>query len=163
MPGSARGAVPLQLQIERSAMPKPLRVALVGFLAGVLAVLTFHQAMIGLLHLGGWLPNGPFPMRPVPPLGVPLVASLAFWGGVWGMLAAAVVAARPGWPPVLVGVIVGAVLCVLAGFTIVAALRGQPLMGGYDVARWWRSIAINGTFGLGLGLFLAGARRFVRA
>ncbi len=136
-----------------------LRTALLGFVAGALAVLVFHQGVVGLLHLAGLLPNAPFPMRPVPPLGVPQVVSLAFWGGVWGILVAAIVASRPGWPPSLVGLAVGALGCVLVGFTLVAALRGQPLLGGMDPARWWRSIVINGAYGWGTGLILAGARR----
>jgi hypothetical protein len=136
-----------------------LRAALVGFAAGVLAVLVFHQGMVALLHLAGLVPNPPFPTRAVPPLGLPQIVSMAFWGGVWGILAAAIVAARPGWPPVLVGLLVGAVGCVLVGFTLVAALRGQPLMAGFDLNRWWRSLAINGAFGLGVGLLLVAARR----
>lgn len=139
-----------------------MRVAGLGFLAGVLGVLVFHQGMVGLLHLLGAVPNPPFQMRPVPPLGVPQFVSACFWGGVWGVVAAAIVAARPGWPPVLVGLAIGAVACVLVGFTLVAGLRGQPLMGAMDPARWWRSVVINGSFGLGVGLVLWGVRRAVR-
>lgn len=138
---------------------KAVRIVPVGFVAGVLAVLVFHQGMVGLLHLAGALPNPPFQLRPVAPLGVPQLVSACFWGGLWGIAAAAIVAARPGWSPVLVGLAVGAVGCVLVGYTIVAGLRGQPLMGGMDPSRWWRSVAINGAFGLGLGLLLLGARR----
>lgn len=136
-----------------------LRTVLVGFAAGVLAVLVFHQGMVGLLHLAGVVPNPPFPMRAVAPFGLPQIASMAFWGGIWGIVAAAILVARPDWPPVLVGLLVGAVGCVLVGFTLVAALRGQPMMAGFDLNRWWRSIAINGAFGLGVGLLLVVARR----
>lgn len=136
-----------------------LRVGLIGFSAGVLGVLLFHQGMVGLLHLLGVLPNAPYQMRPVPPLGVPQLVSACFWGGLWGILAAAIVAARPGWPPVLVGLAVGAVACVLVGFTVVATLRGQPPMGAMDLSRWWRSVLINGSFGLGVGLVLRMAGR----
>jgi len=139
-----------------------LRVGLIGFSAGVLGVLVFHQGMVGLLHLLGALPNPPYQMRPLPPFGVPQLASACFWGGLWGILAAAVVAARPGWPPILVGLAVGAVACVLVGFTVVAALRGQPMMGAMDPSRWWRSVLINGAFGLGVGAVLWGARRLGR-
>jgi hypothetical protein len=68
-------------------------------------------------------------------------------------------AARPGWPPVPVGLLVGGVACVLVGFTLVTGLRGQPLMAGFDLSRWWRSIAINGAFGAGVGILLVVARR----
>ncbi|WP_232479113.1 hypothetical protein [Roseomonas rosulenta] len=136
-----------------------LRTALVGFAAGALSVLVFHQGTVALLHLAGLVPNAPFQLRPVPPLGVPQLGSIAFWGGVWGIVIAAILAARPGWPPMLVGLLVGAVGCVLVGFTVVAALRGQPLMGGFDPGRWWRSMLINGAFGWGVGVLLVVARR----
>jgi hypothetical protein len=137
----------------------PVRVIPVGFVAGVLAVLLFHQGMVGLLNLLGALPNPPFQLRPLPPFGVPQLVSACFWGGVWGIVAAAIAAARPGWSPIWIGLAVGGVACVLVGFTIVAGLRGQPLMAGMEPGRWWRSVAINGTYGLGLGLFLLVARR----
>ncbi|MBW8268458.1 hypothetical protein [Caldovatus aquaticus] len=132
---------------------------MLGFAAGFLSVLVFHQGAIWLLHAAGVLANAPFPLRPVPPLGVPQIYSLAFWGGVWGVAVAAILWMRPAWNPVLVGFLVGAVACVLAGFTVVAALRGQPLMGGWDPNRWWRSTVINGAWGLGTGVLLLPFRR----
>ena len=127
---------------------------LLGFVAGFISVLVFHQAVIWLLNAAGLLPNPPFPMRPVPPLNVPQIYSFAFWGGVWGVVIAAIHRARPSWNVALVGLLVGAIGCVLVSFTVVAGLRGQPLMGGWDMSRWWRSILINGAFGLGTGLLL---------
>ncbi len=133
----------------------PTRTLLLGFVAGFLAVLTFHQATIWLMGQAGLLPaGGAWNMSPVPPFGVPRVLSLAFWGGVWGMVMGAILLARPRASPIAVGLFVGAVLCVLAGFTIVAALRGQPMWGGGDIQRWWRSILINGIYGIGAGIFL---------
>ena len=46
--------------------------------------------MLGLLHLIGLTAGQPYAFRPVPPLGVPAVLSAAFWGGVWGIVFAAV-------------------------------------------------------------------------
>jgi hypothetical protein len=139
-----------------------LRTALVGFAAGALSVLVFHQGTVALMHLAG-LANPPFPLRAVPPFGLPQLVSLAFWGGVWGVVIAAILAVRPSWPPLLVGLLVGGVGCVLVGFTLVAALRGQPLMAGFDYNRWWRSVLINGAFGWGVGVLLLAARRVIRA
>jgi hypothetical protein len=141
---------------------RAVRVIPVGFVVGVLAVLVFHQGMVGLLHAMGALPSGPFQLRPLPPFGAPALVSACFWGGLWGIVAAAIVAARPGWSPVLVGLAIGAVGCVVVGFTLVAGLKGQPLFAGMDPSRWWRSVAINGAFGLGVGVFLTVARRLGR-
>jgi len=58
-----------------------------GFLAGFLAVLTVHQAVIAAGGALGFLPGATgWSMRPVPPLGIPQLLSLAFWGGIWGIL-----------------------------------------------------------------------------
>ena len=55
-----------------------------AFTGGFLATLIFHQGVLALFWLGGMIPAFPWNMNPVPPLGVPQVISLAFWGGVWG-------------------------------------------------------------------------------
>jgi hypothetical protein len=139
-----------------------LRPALVGFAAGVLSVLVFHQGTVALLHAAGLVPNAPFRLHPVPPLGVPQLVSIAFWGGVWGSgLGLFLASSRRRWPPLLAGLVMG-VCCSLVGFTVVAALRGQPLLGGLDPARWWRSLLINGAFGWGVGVLLLAARRVSR-
>ena len=57
----------------------PVTRAAIGFLAAAVAVLTFHAAAWELMHLFGRMP-APYPMRSTPPLGVPVIASLTFWG-----------------------------------------------------------------------------------
>ena len=48
----------------------PMR-ALLGFIAGALSVLVFHQGTWALFHVLGLMPP-PYPMDPVPPWDVPL-------------------------------------------------------------------------------------------
>src|SRR5258705_11438434 len=55
-----------------------------AFIAGFLSTLVFHQGVLTLLWLSGAVPRVPYDMAPGPPLGVPAVISLAWWGGVWG-------------------------------------------------------------------------------
>src|SRR5215212_5639310 len=57
-----------------------------AWLAGFLATLVFHQPVLWLLHAAGVTPRTPYNMKAVPPLHVPSVISLAFWGGVWGII-----------------------------------------------------------------------------
>ena len=57
---------------------KPSRIAL-GFVAGVLGTLIFHEIGVELCHLIGLTLNTPYNLAPVPPFGVPRVISLAFW------------------------------------------------------------------------------------
>jgi hypothetical protein len=141
------------------------RVAL-GFIVAAFSVLTFHAGMWTLLHylsLPGMCMPLPYPTDPVPPFGVPRIASLCFWGGLWGALFGAVwrgPRASYWWGGLLLGV-----AAALTGLFIVAAIKGQPIGGGWVLTSWVRSLLINGTWGLGVGLMLAalsgraGARR----
>src|SRR2546425_4353462 len=56
------------------------------FITGFVSTLVFHQGLLWLLHAGGVLPWAPWNMTQVPPLKVPAVISLAFWGGVRGIV-----------------------------------------------------------------------------
>jgi hypothetical protein len=136
------------------------RIAL-GFVIAVISVLTFHQGMWTLLHylnLPGMGMPLPFPTDPVPPLGVPRIVSLCFWGGLWGALFGAVWRGRREsywWAGLILGV-----AAALTGLFIVAAIKGQPIGGGWVMGSWIRSLLINGFWGLGVGLMftlLAGA------
>ena len=66
------------------------RWVVVGFVAGFVSVLVFHQGAAGLLHALGLTPRAPYSLQPTQPLGVPVLISISFWGGVWGALLAAV-------------------------------------------------------------------------
>src|SRR2546425_4134834 len=57
-----------------------------AFITGFVSTLVFHQDLLWLLHAGGVSPWAPGNMTQVPPLNVPAVISLAFWGGVWGIV-----------------------------------------------------------------------------
>jgi hypothetical protein len=59
---------------------------LFGFIAGFLATLIFHQLTLAILWGIGLAPFKPFSMVATQPFGVPAVISLAFWGGIWGIL-----------------------------------------------------------------------------
>src|SRR5918911_2351648 len=99
-----------------------------GFVAGFLAVLVFHQAALLALHLAGLVPATPWNLAPVPPLGVPAVLSAAFWGGVWGVVLAALVPRfGEGAGPWLLGLLFGAVAPTLVAWFVVRPLRGLPV------------------------------------
>ena len=62
--------------------------AVFGFAAAVISVLVFHQAMWAALHalaLPGLGMPPPYPTDTVPPWGVPRIANLCFWGGLYGI------------------------------------------------------------------------------
>jgi hypothetical protein len=128
-----------------------------------LSVLTFHQGMIFLLHTlaipGLEVAALPYRFTPVPPLGVPLILDLCFWGGLYGVVFGLVTPAPKGLMP-LRGLAFG-VLAVLVGFFVVAWIKGNPIGGGWVLANWIRSLLINGLFGVGLGLIYPPLARLV--
>jgi hypothetical protein len=139
-----------------------------GFVAGFVSVLTFHQGTIGLAHLVGIAPNPPYNMRQVPPLGVPQFISLAFWGGVWATVFALVSTRLPeslrgGRGLVLAGLLFGAFVISPFNWFVLAPLRGQPLGNGFVPANMIRGMIYNGVFGLGGAVWmLVGSRLLAR-
>jgi hypothetical protein len=127
---------------------------LLGFAAGALATLTFHQIFVWLLTAAGAIQGSPYSLRPVPPLGVPQFVNLAFWGGLWGCVFALLAERLPrSWPLWLAGLLFGAIAPTLVGWFVVAPLRGQPMAQGFVPARMWAGPVINGVFGLGTAVF----------
>ncbi|WP_431268514.1 hypothetical protein [Dankookia sp. P2] len=133
---------------------------LLGFAAGFVAVLVFHQGTAFLLyHLGNDIPavvgifgktSAPFAMAPTKPLGVPVVLSQAFWGGVWGMvLTLILVTLRP--PAILFSTVFGALALTAVAVTLVPYLKGLPTWSG---AIPWRGLLYNGAWGFGVALVL---------
>ena len=127
-------------------MPAPVRAAL-GFLAAALSVLTFHQGAWWAFHQAGLMPP-PYPVAPVPPLGVPQIASLAFWGGLYGAVFGLLMPRMAG-PRVAWGLGFG-VLAMLVGLVVVGPLKGRPV--SLDAVGLLRSLCINGAWGIGVGL-----------
>lgn len=123
--------------------------ALLGFVAGFIATLVFHQIMLQLLHMGGVAPNAAWPMKLVPPFGVPAVISLAFWGGIWGAILIPIIDNRRGSTYYVLGIILGAVLPTLVAWFIVAPLKHQPVASGWNPKRMMIGPIVNAAWGFG--------------
>jgi hypothetical protein len=139
------------------------KTVVLGFIAGFLATLIFHQGTAFLLHhirnqypavvhVFGQTPAA-FNMAPTRPFGVPQVISLAFWGGLWGILLAAILR-NSDLPDLLFGAVFGAVVTTLVAFTVVAYLKGLPQMAGGNRQIWWRAGLYNAAWGWGTALLL---------
>ncbi len=141
------------------------KVLVFGFICGALAVIVFHQgtvyvvyhqfpliqAVTGAADAFRGQSHG-FNMRGIPPLGIPAVLSLAFWGGIWGIVLAALIRwAR--FPDLMGGFAIGMV-ATLVGFTLVAQSKGLPMWAGGNTITIWRVILLNGAWGWGTALLL---------
>jgi len=133
-------------------MPTTAMRGFLGFIAGAIAVLTFHQGMIAALHALGWAQFLPYRTTPVPPFGVPVILSNCFWGGLWGV-AFGLLMPRFTWPMWICGLLLG-FAAVLVGWFVVLPLKGAPVGGGWHLANMLRSVVINGFFGIGVGVIL---------
>jgi hypothetical protein len=135
-----------------AAAPKKL---LIGFVAGFIATLLFHQPVLALLTQMGMAKANVYSMTATAPLGMPQVISLAFWGGVWGLVFAAIEGRFPrGAAYWLCALLFGAVLPTLCAWFIVAPMKGQAMAAGWQLNRMIVGPIVNGAWGIGTALLL---------
>jgi len=129
----------------------PMR-AFLGCVAGAISVLVFQQGTWALLHAAGQITLAPFPIRPVPPFGVPQIADLCFWGAVYGAVFA-VLHTRVGAPSWVCGLGLGCITA-LIGWFVVLPLKGLPAANGWVPAVMLRFLLLNLAWGIGVALIL---------
>lgn len=126
-----------------------------AFFAGAIAVVIFHQGMLAVLNATGVTDRAPFSMKPTEPFGVPQVLSLAFWGGVWGIVLLLVVwkASKPAayWS---LAIVVGALATTLVAGFVVAPLKGMPVAGGGDRSLIVTGLLVNAAWAFGTALLM---------
>ena len=130
-----------------------------AFVAGFLSTLIFHQGAIALLHVLDVLPIAPWNLAAVPPLGVPYVLSLAFWGGVWGIPIWYLMRHATGSAYWVRAMVFGAIGPTVVALLIVYPLKDRPFAAGWDMKIWVLGLILNAAWGLGLALFMRGLKR----
>lgn len=124
------------------------------FIAGAVAALLFQQGTIAILNALGYAPP-PFSYTRTRPLNVPMVWSLVFWGGVWGLVYGFVESKFPDgilyW---IAAFLFGAIFPVLVLWFVVFPLKGQPVAAGWDTTRMLVQVLHHGMWGLGTGIIL---------
>ncbi|MES2682799.1 MAG: hypothetical protein V4650_04710 [Pseudomonadota bacterium] len=119
-----------------------------AFAAGFAATLAFHQGLFALFHIAGLVPVPAFNLAPVPPLGVPAVLSLAFFGGLWGPPVAWLIRGDRGARYWLKALVFGAI-----GPTAVAMLLVFPLKGlAVNPKIVVGALLLNGAWSIGVAL-----------
>jgi hypothetical protein len=124
-----------------------------AFIAGFLATLIFHQGMLALLHAAGPAP-APFNITPTAPFGVPAVLSLAFWGGLWGIVLWLVIRAASGARYWTLAAVIGALGPSAVAWFVVMPMKGMGVAGGPDPKIIVGALLVNAAWGIGTGIFL---------
>ena len=131
-----------------------------AFVAGFLGVLIFHQLMLMLLHDLGLTALTSYPMGATAPFDVPRVLSLAFWGGLWAIPLALILArmhSQAGYW--LTALLFGAIGPSVVNWLVVMPIKGMPMGGGWHPSGILTALIINGAWGLGTALIMYWASR----
>jgi hypothetical protein len=133
------------------------RTLILGFVAGSLSVVVFHQGMVLLLYLMGQTPNFPWNIKgTVAPLGVPTLVNQMFWGGLWGIGFAAIGNLIPIANTALRGAVYGLLGPFLlgGGFLVPLIKQTGPMFWAWPGQRWIVGGLIGAAFGAGIALIM---------
>jgi hypothetical protein len=125
-----------------------------AFIAGFVSTLTFHQGLLWFFHHNGMVNATPWNLTPVPPLGVPAVVSLAFWGGLWGIIIWLLIRRALAAGYYVGAIILGAIGPTVVAFTLVPWLEHHAVAADINPHTITIALALNGAWGLGLALFM---------
>lgn len=128
-----------------------------GFLAGALAMLTFHQPAAGVLHALGAYPVAPFDLSPKPS-GLPALLNGMLWSGGWGVLFLLLLRLRPGLPLAPAAIAYCAVIPIAFLFLVLAPSTGAPIAYGMPAPLALCVVLAHAAWGFGIALWLAGMR-----
>jgi hypothetical protein len=148
---------------------------IIGFIAGMLAVLIIHQPLILLMgNLGllpptakaynmAALPNAPVvianALKGFGLAGWPVLFNNLFWGGLLGTLFGLISGKLPGGMMIIKGLIFGLLVLVFSNWLLVPLLKSTPIFAGFVPLRMAVGAAISAGFGIGVGLFYGLLRR----
>ena len=134
-------------------MMRFLQTVLIGFVAGALGVLIFHQAGFWIANELGYAKVPLYNWTGVKPWGVPFIVSAAFWGGLWGILFSFVVPRLPGFLSGVLGWILFAAIVVTAvNWLVVLPLKGLPPGNGWRMPGLVVLPLVYGLWGFGMWL-----------
>lgn len=125
-----------------------------AFISGFIATLLFHQGLLAALHQMNPSVPAPYNLESVPPLGVPAVISLAFWGGIWGIVLWQFMKNSGGATYWLRAILIGAIGPSAVALFIVMPIKGLGVAMGWDPNIIVGALILNGAWGLGVGLFM---------
>nr|WP_294506001.1 hypothetical protein [uncultured Rhodopila sp.] len=123
-----------------------------GGVAGAIAVLVFHQTALQIFFWLGLAPQAAFRIAQVPPFHAPMVASITFWGAVYGGVFGWVAPRLKG--PLWVNGLAAGLCAMLLSWFVVRPLAGNPIAFGWQTQAMLQSFVACELWGFGLGLIL---------
>lgn len=140
-----------------------MRTIVTGFVAGFLSVLIFHQLGFFIANQLGLARVPIYNMAALPPFGVPSILSLAFWGGLWGIVGAWLMPHVPraidgplGW------MLFACTIVLLVNWFVVLPLKGAPVGGGFRAPGVFVVPVVYAFWGLGMWLIAGLVGRLFR-
>lgn len=130
-----------------------------AFAAGFVSTVIFHQGVLEVFHLLGAYPSVPWSMTPVAPLGVPALISLAFWGGIWGIVLWPALRSARGSAYWIRAIVLGAIGPTAVAFLVVIPLKSHVFPPHFDPKFIVGALIVNAAWGFGLGLLMQWARK----
>ena len=135
------------------------KIIILGFIAGFLSTLIFHQGVLEVLFQLGVVPKAPYVMTATQPFAIPAFISLAFWGGIWGIIPAVIFKHNSikftYWLKLF---IFGGVFPPLCAVLVVFPLKG--IVMNYTPATIALIFMINAIWGIGTGIIIQIFRKF---
>jgi hypothetical protein len=134
-----------------------IRTLILGFVAGAISVVIFHQGMIFLLYMMKQTPNFPWNVTAMKTgMGLPILLNQMFWGGLWGVAFAALGHMIPIAHNILRGAVFGLIGPFLLGGGVLVPLLKQtgPYFWMWPGQRWIIGALIGAAFGVGIAVIL---------
>lgn len=137
------------------------KIIFIGFIAGFVSTIVFHQGILEILFQFGIIPKAPYAMTPTKPFAIPAFISLAFWGGIWGIIPAVIFKHNSVkfayWLKLF---IFGGIFPPLCAALVVFPLKG--IVMNYTPPTIFLMFMINAIWGIGTGVVIQIFRRFSR-
>jgi hypothetical protein len=125
-----------------------------AFVAGFVSTFVFHQGLLTLFYLAAVVPRPPYDFGAVPPLAIPAVISLAFWGGAWGAAIWPLLKNVDGPAYWVRAQMISTIASGSVTLFIVSPLKNMPMAGSWNPKVIVSTLLLNGTWGLGMAILM---------
>lgn len=135
-------------------MLKTVITTIKAFVAGILAILIFHQGALAGLHYLDQTAVRAYVMTPGWLLGWPVLLLWSLWGGVWGIVLWTLIRNAQAAGYYVGAIILAAILPSAIYLFAVMPVAGKAMAGGWDTHVMTGVLLLHAIWGLGLALIM---------